>query len=299
MTFPGRYKELIQPDKLDIMSISVLGDSMTIAPGGIGLNIAYASAQLGETPILLSAAGQDTSDYLKHLEAVGVDISNIHLSDQPSASFTAFTDTDNNQMSGFYPGAMGDSKSLNLEKWSGQDVLFCLSAYDPDTMRRLCQQSSELGFRLFYDPGQQVTGMDIEDLKAGIGVAELVAINEYERSILCKRFGISDSELESMVPTLITTKGEDGSIIGGNNVSTPIEIAVAKADKIVDPTGAGDAYRAGFLYGYLRKWDLKACGQLGATVASFVLEKSGPQTELSKSAIVKRYKETFNEAIDL
>ncbi|HMH31017.1 MAG TPA: PfkB family carbohydrate kinase, partial [Methylomirabilota bacterium] len=98
---------------------------------------------------------------------------------------------------------------------------------------------------------------------------------------------------------LITTKGEDGSIIGGNNVSTPIEIAVAKADKIVDPTGAGDAYRAGFLYGYLRKWDLKACGQLGATVASFVLEKSGPQTELSKSAIVKRYKETFNEAIDL
>ena len=299
MTFPGRYKELIQPDKLDIMSISVLGDSMTIAAGGIGLNIAYASAQLGETPILLSSAGEDASEYLKEVDGVGMDVSNVHLSAQPTASFTAFSDLDNNQMSGFFPGAMGDSKSLNLDKWSGQDVFFCLSAYDPDTMRRLCQQALELGFRVMYDPGQQVTTMEPQDLKAGMEAAEVAALNEYERSILCQRVGLSQEELESMVPVFITTKGENGSIISGSKLAEPIEIAAVRTDKVADPTGAGDAYRAGFLYGYLRDWELKQCGQFGATVASFVLESSKPQAELSKEAVVKRYKEAFNESIDL
>ena len=299
MHFPGHYKELIQPDKLDVLSLSVLVDTLTVSPGGIGPNIAHNLAQLGEQPVLLGSAGADADYYLKQLAELGIDISAVHDSSLPTASFTALTDADNNQMGGFYPGAMADSETVSVEPWSNQDVVFCLSAHDPSAMRRQTEECARHGIRLFYDPGQQVANVPTEDLKLGVETAELVAVNEYEQQMLCEKLGISAEELSAGVDLLISTRGEHGSVISGKSLDQPLEIACAKPSEIVDPTGAGDGYRAGFLYGYLRQWDVRICAQLGAVVASFVLEQSGTQVELSRAAIIGRYKETFNEELVL
>ena len=299
MSFPGRYRELIQPEKLDVLSLSVLVDNMTITSGGIGPNIAYIAAQLGEQPVLLGSVGEDATDYLQQLSEAGINTDSVHHSGLPTASFIAFTDADNNQIAGFYPGAMGDSASVSLEPWAGQDVLFCLSAHDPAAMRRQSEECAKLGIRLFYDPGQQVNNVSGADLRVGLEAAELVAVNEYERTVLCDKVGISTDQLSAMVPILITTRGEHGSIISGKLVPEPLQIASATPAQIIDPTGAGDAYRAGFLYGYLRQWEARVCAQLGSVVASFVLEQAGTQVDISLPAITERYQQTYNEELSL
>jgi adenosine kinase len=299
MTFSGRYKELIQPDKLDVLSLSVLVETLNESRGGIGPNIALGVAALGEKPILVGSVGHDASDYLDQLNGAGVDTSHVHTSELPTASFTAFTDADNNQVAGFYPGAMGDSQSVSFTPWANQDVLVCLSAHDPAAMRRQTAECAEHGIRLFYDPGQQVSNVPGADLAAGVAAAEVVATNEYEQGILCEKLGISADELAGRVELLITTRGEHGSIIAGRALPQAVHVPVAQPIKVVDPTGAGDAYRAGFLYGYLRKWDVKQCAQLASVMASFVLEHAGTQVPFDLSAIKERYKATYNEEVNL
>lgn len=299
MNFSGRYQELIQPDRINVLSLSVLVDNLHQANGGIGPNIAYAAAALGERPVLLGSAGADANAYMQQLSDAGVDVSYVHTSDLPTATFTAFTDADNNQVAGFYPGAMGDAESLTLAPWKDQDALLCLSAHDPAAMRRQVTECGEYQVRLFYDPGQQVSNVPGEDLAAGIAAAELVAVNEYELSILSEKTGTSVEDLTATIPLLIVTKGAEGSMISGKNMPESVAIPAAKPKQIIDPTGAGDAYRAGFLYGYLRQWDVKQCAQLGSVVASFVLEQNGTQVPLSVPDIINRYQQTYNEEVTL
>jgi adenosine kinase len=299
MSFSSRYQDLIKPEHLEVLSLSVLVDTMTEARGGIGPNIAFALAALGEKPTLLGSAGHDSTDYLAQLKSLGINTDHVHISELPTASFTAFTDADNNQVAGFYPGAMGDSESVSLGIWSGADALVCLSAHDPAAMRRQVQECVEHGIRLFYDPGQQVSNVPAEDLAAGVAAAELLAVNEYEQNILCEKLGISLDELAGRVGLLVTTRGENGSLITGTSMPHSIHIPIATPAKIVDPTGAGDGYRAGFLYGYVRQWDVKVCAQLGSVVASFILEQAGTQVPLAIDAIKQRYQETYKEEVNL
>jgi adenosine kinase len=209
------------------------------------------------------------------------------------------TDSEDNQVGGFYPGAMADSQTLTLERWAGQEVLVCVSAHDPEAMRAQTDECRELKLPLVYDPGQQVSNSPAEDLKAGTDAAEVLIVNDYELSVLCDRIGAAQKEIQAKVPALVTTLGKQGSVISGTKAGKPIEVPAAKPDKLVDPTGAGDAYRAGFLYGYLRQWQLRDCGRLGAVLASFIIEQHGTQTEISKDALAKRYRETFNEEVTL
>lgn len=299
MNFSGRYQDLIKPDKIHVLSLSTLLDKMENTPGGVGANISYSSALLGESPILIGSAGEDATDYMQRLTDAGVDTSNVHTSKLATASFNVMTDTEGNQVGGFYPGAMSDSASLSLKPWQGTDVLVMVSAFDPSAMQRLVAQCQEFKLRLAYDPGQQVASLSASDLGAGIDTAEVVLLNDYETSMTADKLGISLSELKSRVQVLVTTLGKHGSVIEGKNVSQPIQVGIAKPAEVIDPTGAGDAYRAGFLYGYLRQWELAKCGQLGAVVASFIVEKHGTQTEFTRQAIAKRYKDTFNEEIEL
>jgi adenosine kinase len=132
-----------------------------------------------------------------------------------------------------------------------------------------------------------------------VEAAEMVMVNEYELSTLCKRTGMSETELQNSVPILVTTHGEHGSRIFDKRLPDPVEIGIAKPETYVDPTGAGDAYRAGFLYGHLRQWEMKACGRLAAVLASFAIEHHGPQAPFSRDALMKRYQETFNEEVKL
>lgn len=299
MNFSGHYKDLIHPDKLHVLSVSVLLDNLEQTEGGTGANIAYHAASLGDSPILLGCLGRDARDYLEKLQAAGINTGYVHVSDLPTASFNGLTDADNNQVGGFYPGAMTDAASLTLERWSGQDVLVTIAAHDPAAMRTQAAQCQELGMRMLYDPGQQVSNLEGDDLKAGVAAAEIVIVNDYELGALAKKIGTAAEELKANTPLLITTLGEQGSVIEGNRVPEPITIAAAKPSQVVDPTGAGDAYRAGFLYGYLRQWDLRVCGQLGATLASFIIEQHGTQHTIPKPLIMQRYNDNFKEEIKI
>jgi len=165
-------------------------------------------------------------------------------------------------------------------------------------MNRQIAECHEMGLRLIFDPGQQVTAPDV-DLAAGVGTAEVVFVNEYELGVLCEKTGMSAAELKAKVPILITTKGKDGSVIEGHKVESALSISIATPVKVADPTGAGDAYRSGFLYGYLRQWDLIDCGRLGSVVASFIVEQQGTQQHFSTEAVIERYHRTFNTEVTL
>lgn len=297
MNFAGEYKDMIQADKLHALSVSVLVDSFDQAEGGNGANMCHGLALLGEHPVLLGAAGKDAEGYLLRLKDEGV-IDHVYRSDLPTASFNVLTDSAGNQVGGFYPGAMGDADSLTFgDKSQNPDDLFLIGAHDPAAMRRQVTECAERQLRLAYDPGQQVNNLPGEDLRAGVEAAEVVMVNDYELSLLCKKTGLAEAELVARIPVLVTTLGEKGSLIRGNSVPKPIAVGIARPARLIDPTGAGDAYRAGFFYGYLRQWDLTKCGQLGSVMASFALEQHGPQAQVSRQAVAGRYHNTYNEEV--
>lgn len=299
MTFSGHYKDLIEPTKLHVVSISVLVDSAEQAPGGIGPNIASNLAALGEKPILLGSVGHDAKAYMEELAGRGIDTSALHYSDLQTASFSVLNDTDGNQVGGFYPGAMSDAEPLSFMPWSAKNVLFWIAPHDPAGMRRQTQECLDNKLRLVYDPGQQVNNVSGDDLKAGLEAAEVLIINEYELEVFANKTGWSVDDIKAKVPVLVTTFGENGSEVSGAKYPQAVKIDSVKPARIVDPTGAGDGYRGGFFYGYLRQWDIKKCGQLGSVVASFVLEEHGSQVKLDRAAIAERYQQSFNEEIDL
>ncbi|MFI5271190.1 MAG: carbohydrate kinase family protein [Candidatus Saccharimonadales bacterium] len=301
MNFTGNYYNLIDATKLDVLSLSVLVDSLKVSEGGISANIAYYLAELGDNPVLLGSVGDDGLDYVKRLGEKGIDVSGVHRSSLPTASFNVLTDTSGNQVGGFYPGAMSDSESLRFSPWINTDfeILACISAHDPKGMKAQTEECIEKNIPYVYDPGQQVSTAPEEDLRLGVSKATLLIVNEYELTMLLKRTGMDLLDLEKTVPILVCTKGDKGSEIAGSSLSESLQVGIASPSEVVDPTGAGDAFRAGFLYGFLRQWDLGKCGRLGAVVASFALENHGPQTHLNRQDVVSRYTTTFNEGIEL
>lgn len=299
MNFHGRYKDLIHPEKLHVLSLSVLLDKLEDTPGGVGANIAYNAAQLGDRPVLLGSAGNDARSYIEKLAAAGVDTTYVHFSPLPTASFNVMTDQDDNQVGGFFPGAMADTASLKLQQWLDKEVFVVVSAHDPTAMRAQVAECQQYGLRLLYDPGQQVSNVSGDDLAQGVAAAEVLVLNDYELGALVTKTDTTIEALKTTVPIIITTLGKDGSVIEGKDVPTPIRVAAALPAAIVDPTGAGDAYRAGFLFGYLRQWELATCGQLGSVVASFIVEHHGTQVPFSRQDIINRYKNTFGDEISL
>ncbi len=298
MSSSRRYKDLITPDNIEVLSISPLLDNLQNSPGGIGANIAYNLALLGEQPVLLCSVGPDAKDYVQLLSDKGIDTSRIHVSAMATASFNVISDSDGNQVGGFYPGAMSDSESLRFEPWKGQNILAMVSAHDPVAMNHQVTECLNYGLPLIYDPGQQVTH-PATDLAAGVDAAKVLFVNEYELGILCEKAVTSPEDLRAKVPIMITTLGKNGSVIEGQQVAEPLQIPIATPSRVVDPTGAGDAYRAGFLYGYLRQWDLRKCGQLGAVMGSFVVEQQGTQGQFNKQDVARRYRDNFNEEVEL
>lgn len=298
MNFDGCYKDLIKPEKVHVLSISVLLKELKNTHGGVGGNIVYSLALLGEKPTLVGSVGPDANLYINKLKNIGVNISEVFISQLNTASFNVITDLDDNQIAGFYPGAMSDTKSLSFKKWKNQNALFVISPNDPELMNRLVGECQQYKLRMFYDFGQQVSNSPAEDLLLGVQNAEIIIANDYEISLLCDKIKYTETQLKSTVPICITTLGAKGSLIEGKNVPTPIKINSAKPQAVIDPTGAGDAYRSGFLYGYIRGWDLKICGQMGAVAAVYSVETYGTQEHLfTKEEFSKRYQENFGEKL--
>jgi adenosine kinase len=300
MNFGGDYPDLIQTQKLHSLSVSILLDSLQDTRGGIGANICYSLAMLGDSPILLGSIGESAKDYMADLEKLGVNTEHVHVSDLPTASFNVITDGNNRQVGGFYPGAMSDSASLSFEPWKDAKPFVVIAPHDPKGMRRQVSECKAHGLRLFYDVSQQVTNISGEEIKEGVEIAELLIVNDYEMSVICDKTGMSEEQIKKSVPIVVTTLGSDGSVIEGKAAPKRIEIGIVKPERIVDPTGAGDAYRAGFIYGYIRGWGHQQSAQLGATCAAYALEHAGTQShQFTFKDVAERYQVAFGEAVKL
>lgn len=278
MNFGGHYKDLIQPDKIHVLSLSILIDKLTNSRGGVAANIAYNLALIGESPIVLGSIGRDASDYLQSLTVAGVNTKHIHVSDLPTATYTVLTDSDDNQVGGFYPGAMSDISGLSLKPWYNTRSLVVISANDPIAMDQLVKECIEHKLDYAYDLGQQVTNITVEQMKLGVESTKILMVNDYELGTVIGRTGYTEEQLTHMIPLIITTLGSKGTKITGSSVPSPLEIGAIKDVQVVDPTGAGDSYRSGFLYGYLRGYDLTTCAQLGSTIATYTISLHGTQT---------------------
>lgn len=298
MNFGGRYSDHIHPQKLDSLSISIFLKELKDAYGGVGANIAYSLALLGEEPILIGSVGKDALLYMEKLAHDGVNITHVYESALPTASFNVITDADQNQVGGFYPGAMFDSDTLTFAPWKDRSPLVVVSPHDPKAMKRQVKECKDWGLRLCYDIGQQVSNLPGDEMRAGVECAEILILNDYEITVLSQKTGLRIDEIKATVPIVITTLGKKGSIIEGAKVPKAITVGVAKPKQVADPTGAGDAFRSGFLYGYARDWPLKASSQLGAVCGTYAIETMGTQSHtFTVDEISKRYLETFKEIL--
>jgi adenosine kinase len=296
MTFPGYFRDHILPDHLDNISLSFLVDSMVRQRGGVAPNIAYNLALLGEKPILLGTVGDDFDVYRIWLESKGINTNHIKvISGEFTASFFANTDLSNSQIASFYTGAMAYASDLSLQEViSEQPDLVVISPNDPTAMERYTVECQEMNIPYLYDPSQQIVRIKPEKLKQGVLGAKHLFVNEYEYSLLQKHTGLTEIEIRDHIEILVVTLGEKGATVytSGKQFS----INPVKPEKIADPTGVGDAFRAGFLKGLSLELDPETCGQLGALAATYCLEQRGTQNHFySITDFVERYRHHFND----
>jgi adenosine kinase len=295
MTFPGLFKEQILPERLESISLSFLVDSMTRQRGGIAPNIAYTLALLGEQPRLFATVGEDFEDYRAWLEKFGVNTEYAKvIPGKFTASFFATTDRANAQIATFYPGAMGDAASLSLTDVKKRPDLVVVSPTDPVAMMKHAAESRELGIPYLYDPSQQVLRLDGKEIARDMEGAHFLFVNDYEYGLISKKTGLDLKGMLKHVDVIVITKGAEGAIIytGGNEVVIP----VVPEDRIIDPTGVGDAFRGGFLAAYAHGWDWSLCGQVGSLAAVYVLEQNGTQNHhYSCQEFVERFRKHYDD----
>jgi adenosine kinase len=298
MSFPGHFTDHILPDKLDSISLSFLVDDMRRVYGGCGPNIAYSLALLGERPLLMATAGKDATEYLDWLGQHGIDTSMLCICDDCfTASFFVSTDLDQNQIASFYTGAMARACDLSLHAVEHPEIVI-ISPNDPAAMHKYASECRERGVPYIYDPSQQVARVDGDELLAGLTGARILILNDYEYSILQKKTGLDEAQLLQRVDTIIVTLGEDGSRI--TTQAQVIEVPVARPHAVLEPTGVGDAYRAGLIKGLMHGLPWPVTGRIAALAAAYVIEHPGPQPQAySLAAFVARYRENFGPAPEL
>jgi adenosine kinase len=279
MRFPGRFAEQFVGTHLDRLSLSFLVNDLVIHRGGVAANIAFAMGVLGCRPVLVGAVGRDFDDYRSWLERHDVDCSNLHVADNAhTARFTCTTDDDQCQLASFYPGAMSAARDIALAPIVNElDVgLVLVGANDPEAMQVHTVEARRLGVPFAADPSQQLPRLGRDECRTLVDGAKYLFTNEYEWELLTRRTGWSEREITERVELRITTLGSKGCLLAdGSGAEFMVEAVPAR--EIVDPTGIGDAFRAGFLAGVGSGLDVERAAQLGSLVATLVLESSGPQ----------------------
>ncbi len=295
MTFPGYFKDHILPEKIESISVSFLVDSMTRQRGGIGPNIAYTLALLGGQPTLMSTVGEDFADYRAWLEQHGVDCSVIKMIPGTfTASFFANTDRANAQIASFYPGAMGYAAVQSLHDLDYRPELVVISPTAPDAMRKFVHECKELKLRYVYDPSQQLARVSKEEVAEGVDGAWMLVVNDYEFGLIEKMTGWNETDVQKHVQVLVITRGEKGATICADGVRT--DVSIVPAERMVDPTGVGDAFRGGLLRGVAAGWPWPLCGQVAALAATYCLEQNGPQNHYySRAEFMTRFRQHFDD----
>ncbi|MBU0619187.1 carbohydrate kinase family protein [Patescibacteria group bacterium] len=293
MNFPGRFADQIMPDKIHILNLSLLTDKLRKNYGGTAANTAYNLALLGEKPAILATAGKDFSAYKKFLNKAKVNTQYIKIyKNDYTSNYFALVDQSDNQIGGFYIGAMTKASHLSLKKIKPKPRFMILGPTVPQTIIQLAQECQKLNIPYLFDPGVQIPELSASQILTGLRQTEILIGNDYEIAMLKKKTSLNQSALLKQVKILVTTLAEKGSVIKTQNKT--ITIKAAQPKNTCDPVGAGDAFRAGFVSGYLKNFDLKACGQMGSVSAAYTVEKYGTTTHrFTKKQFCDRYKLNF------
>jgi adenosine kinase len=299
MTFPGRFRDHILPDRLDRLSLSFLVDSLTRQRGGVAANVAYTLALLGERPLVMATVGEDFQDYREWLEAHGVDTSAIRtIPGLFTASFFVTTDQVNAQIATFYTGGMARAADLRFSDLGILPKLAMISPNDPGAMNAYVAECQALRIPFVYDPSQQIVRLEASDLRTGIRACCGLIVNDYEFGLIEDKTGLGLDEVQAGAEFVVITRGELGAEIHAHGTS--VSVQAVRPTHAADPTGVGDAFRAGFLKGYLHGLEWERCGQMGALAATYCLENAGPQSHtFDLPAFVARFRETVDDRGEL
>jgi adenosine kinase len=299
MTFPGRFADQLVGDQLERLSLSFLVDELQIRRGGVAANIAFGMGALGLRPLLVGSVGKDFGDYRSWLERAGVDTESVHVSDLAhTARFLCTTDLDMCQIASFYPGAMSEAREIELApvaaRVGGLDLVV-VSPNDPAAMLRHTAESRQRGYAFAADPSQQLARMEGDDIRQLCEGAAYLFCNDYEHGLLLQKTGWTDAELRSRIGVLVTTLGGKGARVqpaDGPDIEVPVVPEHVKAD----PTGVGDAFRAGFLGGLT--WGLAhdRCAEIGSLLATLALETVGTQEYAVDADALARFRSAFGDA---
>jgi adenosine kinase len=300
MTFDGLFADSLVVEQLDKISLSFLTSDLQVRRGGVAANIAFGMANLGQRPLLVGAVGEDFTDYRSWLERHGVDCSFVHISDSKhTARFICTSDSSMAQFASFYAGAMAEARLIELApivaKVGDPDYVL-IAADDPEGMVRHTHECRQRGFPFIADPSQQLAFSEGDLIRDLIDGATYLFSNEYESHMIQSKTGWSADEILARVGTQVTTLGSDGVRIHARDAA-PIEVKATPGVSAVEPTGVGDAFRAGFLAGLEWGFPHERAAQVGCTLAAYVVETVGTQEySFTTDQFVERLRSAYGDA---
>ena len=292
MVFHGRFKDHILPEQIHILNVAFLVPQLRREFGGCAGNIGYSLRLLGGNPLIMATVGDDYDPYAYRLERFGLDRSCVRkIAGTLTAQAFITTDLDDNQITAFHPGAMNHSHQNSAAEM--KDVVLAIVAPDGrDGMLQHARELAEAGVPFIFDPGQGLPMFNGEELLGFVERASYVAVNDYEGKMLEEKTGLSLEAIAGRVKALIVTRGGEGSLI--YTQGQRIEIPCVKAQDVVDPTGCGDAYRAGLLHGIASGMDWRSIGQLASVMGAIKIASRGGQNHTAtRDHIAAIYKENF------
>ena len=297
LSFKGRFKDHILADKTHILNLSFLVDDLRKRRGGVAGNYAYNLSLLGYPAAVLATAGSDAAEYRDWLVGLGIDCQGLRLLEgEITATGFTTTDMDDNQLTGYYGGAMGRAAMLGLDDATPGAEALIVGPNDPAAMMRLVKECRDSGLPFVFDPAHQLPRLPPEDVAEGARGAWILIGNDYELELIMQRTGKSMDELVEMAEMVVTTLGRDGSRIATRQGVVDIPPAPARIES--DPTGAGDAYRAGLVAGLLRGLALEHAGRVASLAATYAIEQVGTvEHAYTREDFSGRYQEAFGDPL--
>jgi len=295
MDFPGKFSDHILADKIHILNVCFVVNGLAEKFGGTAGNIAYSLALLGERPLILATAGNDFGKYEDWLRQHALPLDGIRfIPEELTAGAYITTDMADNQITGFNPGAMKYPSLYEVDHAQLPDKLAIVAPGNVEDMVNYSLSYKEHNIPYIFDPGQQITSLSADQLTDLVSGSKLLIANDYELELIVQKTGLTRDELLTRTEAIIVTLGENGSIIRTAQGET--KIGVAKPSKVMDPTGAGDAYRAGLIKGLVLGQELAAAARMGATCASYAVECQGTQEHaFTQEEFLTRHRAAFGE----